>query len=105
MNLIEEIKQLVATGTKLVFESYENEISRVWLYYDPATSSIILVRRTYDKDRKRSFNHIIFDDFWLEDNSSQEIEFFFQEARKKIEEGKCWRLELINKQYQFKVIE
>ncbi len=68
----------------------KEKVVRLWLFYDFNTGSYVLVRRIYaDSDKKkRSFNHVIIDDLILEDFAT-EIPEIFQEALKRIEDGKC----------------
>ena len=60
----------------------------LWLFYDFDTSSYILVRRTYDDNKVRNFNHVILDDIFLEDHADQVPEII-KEAIEKIKGGKC----------------
>lgn len=88
-----QLKEIRNNHQSLILESYAGkniDIPKLWLFYDFDTSSYILVRRTYENgdQRKRRFNHVIIDDL-IHDDASDEISEIFQEAIKKIEDGKC----------------
>jgi len=81
----------IRNGKPLVLEQIEGheiEIPMLWLFYDSDTSSYILVRRTYDVNKIRSFNHITFDDLHLS-SFSEDTANIFTQAIRRIKEGGC----------------
>jgi hypothetical protein len=82
---VEQLHKIRADNEPLVIEEQVGQIINIpmlWLFYDFDTSSYILVRRTYNDKKVRSFNHVILDDLFLEDHAAQVSDIISRQLKK-----------------------